>query len=454
MTDEKAVSTHSSDMTKRKALSNLAGQHFGGDRDLYEVMGYPRVLDFDHFLSAYDRQDIAGRIIDAYPDATWREPPEVVGSEAFVQEFSRLMDSLNFWRVFHRADRLMNLGHYGVIFLGLDGGEDPALPARQKDYNLLYAQPHSERTAEIIKWDSDPQSSRFGKPEMYRITSGVNWTGAGAGQRTLTVHHSRVIHLTERALEDEAIGTPRLKRIFNRLMDMDKLLGGSAEMYWQNVAMILQFNADAGTQWAEGEKEQLEEQLEEMQNRLRRSIRTRGIAASNLAPGLQGADPGSHLEKQIDIMAGATGIPKRILLGNEAGELASSQDETNWQGRIAERREQVATPSFIDQLVAKGRALGFLPEGYEKVVWPESDSLGEKGRAEVAAQVTTALMNYMNAIGGEEVLSRKEFRNILGLEEEIEAVRDPVEDVDDNLPFTSFRSRKPVPLRAVDDDRV
>lgn len=451
MTDPITV-MNEDNLDKRRALALQAGQHFAGERDIYEVMGYPRHLSVEHFMALYDRQDIAERLVDAYPDATWREPPEILGDDSFKKAFQKVADRLNLWRIMHRADRLMNLGHYGVIFLGLDGGENPALPAEGSDYNLLFMQPHSERTAQITRWEDDPKSPRFGLPLYYRLTSGTNWTGAGANQTTFSVHHSRVIHVAEKAMEDVSIGTPRLKSVFNRLMDLDKLLGGSAEMYWQNVAMLLHFNADASSEWAPGEAEKMQEQMEEMQNRLRRMIRTRGVEGQNLAPGLQGADPGSHIDKQIQMVAGAKGIPQRILLGNEAGELASTQDETAWQGRVAERREQLATPVFLDQFVAKGTRLGFLPSGYEGIKWPESDTLGERGRAEVAAQTAAALQNYTNALGGEDVVSPKEFREILGFEGELKPSPDSADTLEEDSGFTPFRRRAEPPLRAVGDD--
>lgn len=425
---------HGSVMTGRKELASGAGQHFQGDRDMYAIMGYPRHIDPAEYVSAYERQDIASRIVDAYPDATWREPPEVKGEAGFLESFSMLASKMNLWRAFHRLDRLMNLGHYAVMYIGLDGAEDPATPAANKGYRVLFLQPHSERTADITKWEDNPKSPRFGMPQMYRITTGINWTGAGAGQRTMNVHHSRVIHVAERSLEDISIGTPRLKGIYNRLMDLDKLLGGSAEMYWQNVAMLMSFTADADVEWEPEEAQAMTNQLEEMQHGLRRMLRLRGVTGENLAPGLQGADPGSHIEKQIDVIAGTTGIPKRILLGNEAGELASTQDETAWQGRVAERREQLATPVFIDQFIQALTDLGVLPSGFAGVEWPESDTLGERGRAEVAVATATALQNYTNALGAEDVVTREEFRQILGYKNALRAVADPADGIDEDSP--------------------
>lgn len=403
-----------SPITTRRNLAGLAGQHFSGDRDLYQTMGYPRHLDAQDYVDVYLRQDIAARIVDAYPDATWREPPEITGNKALAEAWGALNRTMHLWRGLHRADRLTGLGHYGAIVLGLDGGQPMQEPVTGTDFRLIYTQPHSERTAQVIRWDDDPTSPRYGKPLLYRVTTGVNWTGAGAGQKTVTVHHSRVIHLAERALEDESIGTPRLERIWNRLMDLDKLLGSSAEIYWQNSAMIMQLKADLEVQWEPEEQAALATQIDEMQNGLRRWLRTRGVEASNIAPGLQGSDASNTIDCLIDIIAGAKGIPKRILLGSEAGELASSQDENNWSGRVAERREQFAGPTVAAPFIKRLQKYGILPGGEFELQWPESDTLGEAGRADIALKSAQAISTYANSPGAELLVSPDEFRKTMG----------------------------------------
>lgn len=409
-----AYQVNESVLTRRAALAGSAGQQFGGDRDLYEVFGYPTHLDVNRMRAEYERGGIAKRIVDAYPKATWREPPTIKAAEPFVAAFDTLAQQLRLWSVMQRLDRLVQLGHYGVLLLGLDGGEPMHEPAARNDYTLRYIQPHGEQTAQVTQWETNGASPRFGRPTMYNITTGPNWQGMGGAERTLQVHWTRVIHVAEDALESDSIGIPRLEAIFNRLMDTDKLLGGSAEMYWQNVAMMMAFIADKDTKFEPSEARAMAEQLEEMQHGLRRMLRLRGVDAKNIAPGLQGASPGEHIDKQLDIIAGTVGIPKRILLGNEAGELASSQDENTWSARVAERREQYATPCVLLPFIRAGVRLGFLPGGFESIEWPESDTLGEKGRAEVADTTARAVATYTNAAGADLVVTPDEFRAILG----------------------------------------
>lgn len=354
-------------MTWRQKAVSAAGMHFGGDRDLYTVMGYQRDISPDDYFDVYERQDIAGRIVDIYPEATWREEPIIDGDDALIESVKSIDEKFSLWQRMQRLDRLMNLGHYGVMLLGLDGGEALDQPTNGSDYRLIYLQPHSERTAKIIQWEDDATSPRYGMPKMYSITSGPNWGGAGGGNKTMSVHHSRVIHVAEGQLEHEAIGIPRLERGFNRLMDCDKLLGGSAEMYWQNVAMIMAFIAEKDAQWEPDEAETMRQDIDNMQNRLSRALRLRGVDVKNIAPGLQGASPKDHIEAQKDFICAAYAIPKRILFGNEAGEMASSQDVNAFQGRISERRQQVTTPEFVRKFIDAGLNLGFIGGSYSDI---------------------------------------------------------------------------------------
>ena len=442
--------SHDQLLGARRALAALAGRHFGGDRDLYATMGYPRALTVNDYADQYARGDIAARIVDAYPDATWREPPTIEAPENWAEAFQKLDARLRVWQSLHRLDRLAGLGHYGILYLGLDGRENPATPATRRDYRLLYLQPHSERTAQVVSWEDDPTSPRYGKPKLYRLTTGVTWTGSGAGQKTITVHHSRVIHVAERALEDLCIGTPRLRPVWNRLLDLDKLLGGSAEIYWQNSAMLLAMLADSEVEWDPEERKEMAEQLEAMQHGLRRALRLRGVDIKNVAPGLQGSDPSPHIDKQLDIIAGTTGIPKRILVGSEAGELASSQDEQNFAGQVATRRENFAKPMIVEEFFRRMAALGVLPGLPETCWWEQTDSLGEAGRADVVLKKTQAAAAYSQAPGIELILPPDEFRAWLG-EEPLEALpgEEPLDEDDAQVVEQFTVSRKIGPLEWV-----
>src|SRR5690606_4939973 len=82
--------------------------------------------------------------------------------------------------------------------------------------------------------------------------------------------------------------------------------------------------------------------------------------------------------------------------------------------RIAERREQFAGPEVIEAFMNAGQRLGFIPRGDFKIVWPESDTLGESGRADVALKKAQALQSYTSSIGADMIIPPQLFRQWLG----------------------------------------
>ena len=104
----------------------------------------------------------------------------------------------------------------------------------------------------------------------------------------------------------------------------------------------------------------LSDEIEEYQHQLRRFIRTRGVKINNL--GSDVGDPTGVFGMQMSLLSGATQIPQRILLGSEAGQLASEQDRANWAERIDERQLSFAGPKVLKPLVILLQSAGVLPE--------------------------------------------------------------------------------------------
>lgn len=441
----------------RTMLSKLHGQHFDGARDLYEVCGYPRVLTPADHEEVYRRGDIGARILDAFPDATWRDSPIIkaegdkTGEGAFKKAVDQLAQEVNLWYALKRLDLLMGMGHYGVMLIGMAGAEPLESEVKGKNHKVIYLAPHSERTADVTWWENNPTSPRYGKPLIYNITTGVGRTGHGGGERRVTVHHSRVIHIAERALDDVAIGQPRLERVWNRLMDVDKTVGGAAEIYWQNAALIRAWVAAPDVEWDPAEQKDMEAQLEELQHGLRRDLRLRGVEPKPVAG--SPADPAGAFDKALDLIAGAIGIPKRILIGSERGELSSEQDEVNWAARVEERRKHFADPLVIRPFVDRCIEYGILkpPEGGKYVIeWPGGDGLGAQAKAEIADKNASALQRYVQTPGAEFVVPVEEFRStFLGLDpvsqyqpEELEGRETGVDETDPEVKDEFAQNRK------------
>ncbi|MBW2636983.1 MAG: DUF1073 domain-containing protein [Deltaproteobacteria bacterium] len=420
-----------SDIVKRARIASLLGQQFGGERDLYSALGYKKQLTYDDYYALYDRQDIAGRIVNMPASATWRNIPKIKEDDdeetqtPFEKAWEELANRLRVWHHFERVDRLAGIGRYAVLLIGVRGAPDLSTPLEPGSLSgpddIIYLSPYSEKSATIHSWVTDPADPRFGRPETYEIdlagTFGEDVTDLSAKPIQI-VHHTRVLHVAENLLEDEVYGQPRLKRVVNLLYDLAKVVGGSAEMFWQGAFQGLHANIDKDIEFdlTGDEARKLSEELDEYVHGLRRYIRTRGMSITPLGGTIP--DPRGVFEVVISLIAGTTGIPKRILLGAERGELASSQDETNWNSRIMERQQHFAEPvilrPFIDRLIWTG-ALPAPAEEYT-VEWPNLFELSEQEKAEIVAKKAQALQQYASAVTAEEIVPVPEFRReFLGL---------------------------------------
>jgi hypothetical protein len=394
----KDIQTLTSMIVGRANLAARLGQQYGGDRDVYQALGYQLTLTYQDFLSRYVRQDIAKAIIDRPVKATWQGELELIESEdaqktAFEIAWNDLNRRLKLRTLLARVDRLTGIGRYGALLLGLDDVtkiEDFEKPTSGKR-GLLYVKPFGEESAKISTYESNPTNPRYGMPLIYSIEVADVSSGAS---KVVRVHHSRVIHVVDDNLESEVYGTPRLEAVFNRLMDLEKLVGGDAEMFWRGARPGYQGSVDKDYQMTEATKTGLTEQIDEYENGLRRILINEGVDLKALAQ--QIADPLNHVQTQLQMISAVTGIPIRILTGSERGELASTQDAGEWKTYVQSRREDHAEPKIIRPFVDRLIELKVLPApaDYFRVDWLDLFSISEKERVEIGKGRANAIREY------------------------------------------------------------
>ena len=393
-------------LVSRASLASYLGQTYGGTRDMYSNLGYNKNPVFNDFMSKYLRQDIARAIINAPVCASWAPHPEISESEdketAFEKDWNDLIKTKRVFNCLQRVDTLQAIGEYAVLLLGFDGESDLSQEVSGAA-SLLYLAPYSQQNATISTYDADPKSERFGLPQTYSINMRAVGSTAGTLTTTRAVHWSRVIHVAEDNLDDDVLGTPMLLSVLNRLEDIDKVAGGAGEMFWRGALPGYGFSIAKDASPTPQSLTELQTEIENYMHNLQRYIRLEGMDVTNLAQ--QVADPTGHIGVLIDLISGATRIPKRILLGSERGELSSAQDERAWQKRIAQRQQDHCEPTilrpFIDRLILHG-VLSEPADGYS-CIWPDQFAQGEKEQAETAALKSRALRDYVES-GGETIL--------------------------------------------------
>lgn len=391
--------------------TTLGTQSYQGNRDISKALGYKDDLTFDDYMTRYYRQDIAKAVIDRPVKASWKGDITIIENTKtkktkFEKQWNELYTKLKLKSIFIRADKLTGLGRYSVLLLGLDdiktakGFENKA----KKGAKLIYAKPFSEQSAIIEEYETNQNNPRYGLPLKYKITvnskklkkqSTTRANPNSATEETLIVHYSRVIHLTEDILEDEVNGLPRLEVVFNRLMDLEKLVGGDAEMFWRGARPGYTGSVKQDYEMTPEMKADLQNQIDEFEHNLKRVLVNEGVDYKSLEQ--QIADPSSHVDVQVQMISAVTGIPKRILIGSERGELSSAQDKQEWDSYVASRREEQNEPGilrpFIDHLI-EYKIIEAPKNNDYTIVWDKLFSLSDKEKVELGKNRAIALKEY------------------------------------------------------------
>lgn len=412
-----------SELLDRLQFASEHGVSFSGARDLYAAGGYPRKLTNKHYLELYERGDIAERLVEAYPKATWspgtsifedEDPEHVTDWEIAV---NGLFTRLDIWNVFKRADILSRVAEHGysVILIGDNSRTtfDQELPASVDFESLIYLQPLHEKNARILDFDEDLYSERFGLPLYYQLNLGK---GKSQSQRQPKVHWSRVIHFTEGGLDNNVYGPPALRSIYNRLMDMEKIYtaGGEAAFQRMNPGAAFSPKDDADFGGSEEEEDaaikEIREELDKFYHGLEKYLLLKNTDVTLLQSPVHLF--GANIDSIIKVIAGAKSFPQRKLTGSEEAQLASEQDRSSYQDEVSNRRLLVGEPhtrTFVERVGGDSN-----PEEWD-IFWPDKGELNLHEKAELVERLARANEAQAKA-DGTLILTNDEIRDMIDYE--------------------------------------
>ncbi len=407
----------------------LRGQNPDPRRDIDDECGYPKtVRDPYLFQNLYDREPIAARVVEIFPRESWQVQPSVYEDEDpeistdFEKAWLNLPRQLSpnsyyqdehgspIWEYLRRVDEQSGIGHYGVLLIGIDDGRSLDQPATF--YNrtrtatpprkLLYLRVFPETLAEITQFETNPLNPRFGQPVMYNLTFNdprdSNQRGVGLVSSTQNVHWTRVVHYADsgyQSTSSEIFAPPRMRPVLNRLLDLQKLYGGSAEMYWRGAlpgwAFISQpslageVTIDVPT---------TRDEMEQYFNGLQRHLMMVGMEPRSMAP--QVVDPTPQIMVQLQAICVKLGVSLRVFLGSTLGDRGAAQNDEDWNDELRARQSGYLSPKVISPTVDRFIALGVLPIPNKpyRIGWPDIQSQTDREKAEVAMIRTQALVQY------------------------------------------------------------
>lgn len=395
-------------MLSRSGWMEKAGITFGGKRDVYKALGYKQVLMPTDFRARFKRNGVANRVVKAYPLATWRGGFEVVEDNdpttetPFEAAWDALARRLRVAQQFRKGDTLGRLGQFAILVIGAPG-EDTSLPVPGKvtANQVEYLMPYSQLETTVFRWDLDPKSSRYGRPDLYTVTRQVALApGLTQGTSSLSrqVHWTRVIHFAEGLLDDMVYGEPCLQPIWNDLDDLEKVRGGGSEAFWNRANGGMQFDLDPDLPLEDEDEDDpdsavpkpsasasgMKKQLGEMEHGLRKNLLTRGVTVTRM--GSDVADISKPVSCILGLISTATGIPQRVLSGSEQAKLAGSADRTNWDERVTDRRDEYAT-MLLEEFINRMIEWGALPKPTQyQVRWSVIRVMDDLQRAEIATE--------------------------------------------------------------------
>ena len=414
--------------SEQATMSRLALMSLGNllpELDIDTECRYPPSLSLEDMKKMYDREGLATRIVNVYPEEAWSMGPDIYETEdlndvtKFESDWMEMDRKLNVLSKLQTVDEISGIGQYGVVLLGFDDGQpldkpvvgvkdDGTVDERFSKRNLIYLRPMHQKGASIKKLESNTRNPRYGQPltyslEMVKLSetatpSSLSNGGLGIDTQVPTtpvdVHWSRVLHVPCNPKDSDVFGVPRLQNTYNRVWDVRKILGANGQGFWYSGIPSLSVETQPNIEDPEIDIEAVKEELQNFMTRLQKYIALQGMSAKPLNFILN--DPGPSLDAHIKIICITMAVPLRVFLGTEEAKLASSQDMRTWNKRLTKYQNFHINPYIINPFFERMFLVGALTRPKQLIVgWPDLNAPTENDRATTAAKVTEALVKYI-----------------------------------------------------------
>src|ERR1035437_7105079 len=88
-------------------------------KDIDKECGYPEVLTPALLKIMYDREGIAKRVNNIFPDECWKQDPEIIETDdtndtAFEATLNNILKQFQLFSIMQRADKLSGIGTFGI----------------------------------------------------------------------------------------------------------------------------------------------------------------------------------------------------------------------------------------------------------------------------------------------------------------------------------------------------
>lgn len=380
--------------------------------DHYADFGYPERLRFDDLYRMFRRNGIAKAGVQKTIKKTWQDNPALLESEASEDETKtekavrERFEDLRFWQRLAEVDRRSLVGEYAGAILRFADGQDWKEPVANVTgglMGLVEVIPAWQGQLKVAKWDTNQQSETYGQPLMFQFneTAVQDGTEQTNKHRSIDIHPDRVVIFSETG---DLHGTSLLEAGFNDLLTMEKIVGAGGEGFWKNARSSPHLNVTPEAKLADLAKalgvtedkiaDKLNEVIDDWQKGFDKVLLTQGIDAKALQISLP--PPKEYFEIALNGFAASIEIPVKILVGNQTGERASTEDAADWAKTCESRRTNVVRPNIM-AVIKRLETVGVLPERDWNLDWSDltESSMAEKiERADKMASVNQKMASY------------------------------------------------------------
>lgn len=394
----------------------------------YRDFGWPEHVGFKQLYQMYLRNGLARAGVEKTILKTWEDTPEVWESEEASEskieaEIRQRFADLRVWQRLAEADRMSLVGGYSGAILRLRDDrrfQEPVDRVAGGLEGLAEIIPAWAGQLTVAEWDTDETSENYGHPKMYQF----NEASVGQGNDQQLKTRSFMLH-PDRVILWSRDGTVHARSIlepgFNDLMTMEKVSGAGGEGFWKNAksAPVLNVAPEANLQNMakamgvplDEVADKMDEQVGDWQKGFDKLLMLQGIEAKTL--GITLPIPEHFFAIALSAFAASINCPQKILIGNQTGERASTEDAADWARTNAARRKDSVIPNILT-LTNRLESFGILPERDWHLHWSD---LTESGMAEKIERA--GKMAEINAkMPSEPVYSVGEIRMVTGHEGE------------------------------------
>lgn len=373
--------------------------------------GWPSQIDFFMLWNMFRRNGFAFAGVTIPVEMCWLTKPWVQENDRensddetpYEKEFRRLAHRLKLWRVMRNADMMQRVGRYSGLYMVIADGQTPDQPLRGRfsPDKVRSIKPLFEGQLEPSQWEKNRASPRYGLPTYYTLNEGGIGNRDPYASDAGTIHHSRIIILSEDRLGSDIYGIPALEPGFNALLNLQKIQGAGGEGFWRQAAQRFVLEATDGGEGGDYTSEELTALSEMIADMFSGLDAIPALDGHKIVPlNTRMDNPKEYIESNLsEFAASLKGIPRKIISGTQTGVKAADEDTQGFMRLMQSRREN-ALCEMGDDIIEWFDTYTTLraPANGATLAWDDLTAPTQMDRVELALKMVQS--NRDNALSG------------------------------------------------------